>query len=1437
MRALLLWFATSLTIAARADIVINEVHYAPDPKTLPHEFIELQNTGDAAMDLGGWSLTSGVSFTFPAGTMLDAGSYLLLSGNPAALTAAYFPPPANGSATYDYATVPNGSAFPGTTLTGQDGWVEPAGGTGVKVRNDINVVPGFSGNNAYNSAAGVYATRKNNAAFGYAIPASTTTLKLSLVGRINGTATAAFGPGCDANNNGSINSANALGEYGFEFGYQSNTWFIRQAAQGTVTQSPNLGLGAGGHSWYMELRVDLTANAGDGAGSLYVKQLGDTGNNPVNDTLTAVPSLQNINLRIKRMTANGGNSSPTAWNGILTRVGAGNIDALHMEWSGGTGSNPPQMFTFTGGLSNEGEQITLRDANGVVHDQVDYQAEFPWPVAAAGDGPSMQLIHPGLDNDLGGSWRSAAPTPGAMNAVFAANAPPQLRQVEHFPSTPAAGAPVTVSVKATDPDGVGSVSLSYQVVTPGSYIPAFLPLPYSQFVASPSTPRTANPAFEDPANWTSIAMLDDGLNGDALAGDGIFTAAIPGQPNRTLLRYRISAVDALAASVRIPHADDPSLNFACFVYNGVPAYTAGTRTVRPEGIGYTYPAVVMNSLPVHTLITRPEDLKYCNAYSSLGDSGLQIPKSNDAARSAFNWEGAFVHEGVVYDHMRYRLRQANDRYAGDGKRSMRFRFNRGHYFQARDHEDKKVKEKWESINTGKMSRFGGANVSGLREVVNAELWRLFGVDMPHYYHAHFRVIDGAEEAPAGTNGQYLGDFFGLAMFYEDFEGSFLDNRDLPDGNVYKWKDGFTNPATLQQFQASDAVTDGSDFNAIYQQLRPERDSAWLRQRVDWDNWYRYHGIVEAVRHYDFGVTSAHLKNRGWYFMPAAGAPLGLLRHIPHDHDATWYRGYHDGLTVGIGVDFPMQAIYGYNGVTEKAEFTTEYRNVLRELRDLLWRQEVVNPMIDRTAARISAFHDADRDRWLSAPATAGFEAGVTPLATVVSEMKNFAFVADTVNGATLNGGRGTYLEQLANDSAIPATPAITYTGTAGYPSNGVSFQASAYSGTNTAAAIEWRLAEITDPAAPAYDPLAPQMYEITAMWQVKNAAPFSTAQTIPMLALRPGHTYRLRARHTDATNRVSHWSAPVQFTVALPNVSLFQQALVISEVNYNPAPTTQAERDAGFLDSDLFEWIEVKNVSDHPVDMTGLRFTKGADFDFPSGWTIPPGGFVLAVKDLNAFRQRWGTLHDTIIAGSYGSANLSNAGEEIKLSYGAGTEVRAFTYDDSAPWPEAADGTGKTMVLISPDSRPEHTRPENWRASAAPCGSPGANDLLTYSGWAAQFPGIGDANANPDGDELSNRLEYAFQLHPLVANPLPFSARVESADGTAGQFLTITFKRRSDAADLVFTPQFGTRLDSWTAATIRLSAEENSDGTVTETWRSDTPVSSTPRLFARIKVE
>ncbi len=62
---------------------------------------------------------------------------------------------------------------------------------------------------------------------------------------------------------------------------------------------------------------------------------------------------------------------------------------------------------WTGKLSNQGEQVRLRNASGVTADSVTYGAGFPWPTAADGDGSSLELINPNLDHNLGSSWRSS----------------------------------------------------------------------------------------------------------------------------------------------------------------------------------------------------------------------------------------------------------------------------------------------------------------------------------------------------------------------------------------------------------------------------------------------------------------------------------------------------------------------------------------------------------------------------------------------------------------------------------------------------------------------------------------------------------------------------------------------------------------------------------------------------------------------------------------------------------------------------------------------------------------------------------------------------------------------------------------------------------------------------------------------------------------------
>jgi hypothetical protein len=71
------------------DIVINEIMYNPPAGNLPGEYIEMYNRGASPVQLEGWSLTKGVSFTFPAGATIASDGYVVVAQNPAGIESAH----------------------------------------------------------------------------------------------------------------------------------------------------------------------------------------------------------------------------------------------------------------------------------------------------------------------------------------------------------------------------------------------------------------------------------------------------------------------------------------------------------------------------------------------------------------------------------------------------------------------------------------------------------------------------------------------------------------------------------------------------------------------------------------------------------------------------------------------------------------------------------------------------------------------------------------------------------------------------------------------------------------------------------------------------------------------------------------------------------------------------------------------------------------------------------------------------------------------------------------------------------------------------------------------------------------------------------------------------------------------------------------------------
>jgi hypothetical protein len=1102
---------------------------------------------------------------------------------------------------------------------------------------------------------------------------------------------------------------------------------------------------------------------------------------------------------------------------------------------------------WTGSLSSKGETIRLRDASDAVVCEVDYQVGFPWPVVADGDGTSMELIHPSLDPGLGSSWRPATipaatatsdtASPGAQNLQFSAVAAPAIRQVAASPSQPAANVPIVITAKVTDPDGVASVQLQYQIVAPGNFVPSTLPKPIVNNNIDTSTPLSPNPAFE--TGWTDVAMNDDGVNGDALGGDGIYTGVIPGQANRTLVRYRITVTDNPGTNVRVPYNDDASRNFGVFVYNGVPDYQ-GTSSA------------TLTQLPTYHFLTRKVDYDQCVAY----DTQYRLTP-NTPGWTWENWEAAFVYEGRVYDHVMYRLHGANGRYQASGtggaqtsKRAFKFIFNKGLYFLGKDNDGAVYPSEWKTMITENCWENRATYTFSLNEVLSFYIWNQLGIPSPLGNWAHFRTIKQTVEQPD----QWRGDFWGLMYVHEDYDSLFLDAHDLPAGNLYKLtKDNITG-VSQQRYQAPFAPKDGSDHDQLQNNLRGTSTPAYITGRVNLDLWARYHAFAEAIRHYDYWPSGDN--NAAYYFYPdynAANGNKGTLWLFPSDVDATW------GPTWNNGHDLVHNSLFN-DSISAGGDASTNptlwprYFNQVREIRDLLWQQNQLDPLIEQFASVIRPLVNADFARWYNAPSDAGNFSGLvgpgtissngqTSLTAYIADMRNFAWNGGTWSGGNVGaGGRAAYLDSLQNGisnsegATIPNTPTITFTGAAGFPVNNLFFSTSNFvdpQGAGTFAAAQWRMAEVNTSAT--YVPGEKRLLEIVASFDSGEITAFASQFRFPASACVPGKRYRARVRHKDTSGRWSHWSTAIEFTAGAPDVSIYTNSLVISEFMYHPTDPTGAETAQGWAEED-FEYIEVRNVGTLPVDLTDVRFTKGIDFDFPNGFVLQPGASTLVVRNTAAFASRYGAGKP--IAGQWQPTDfLSNGGEQLKLSFGAGIPIIDFTYDDIDPWPTSPDGFGPSLVLVRPETRPDHNLAVNWRASFSAGGTPGGDDRVTFTSWSSGYPGVTNRSADTDSDGLCDGLEYALAGNPLSPSVLPqpqIAIQTLTVGGLAEKYLTVTFRRPFDPADVSYEVQFTDDLTTWTANGVLVGTTMHGDGSCTEVWRSAVPA-TVSKHFARLK--
>ena len=200
----------------------------------------------------------------------------------------------------------------------------------------------------------------------------------------------------------------------------------------------------------------------------------------------------------------------------------------------------PEVQNVIGGwggkLSKKGERICLSDAQGNEITEVSYASEGDWGVRKLfydphsglsgwdwyaphnGEGCSLELVNPLRPITIGQNWEASenpGGTPGAVNSRFRSgmDQAPLISEPTHSPVIPTEGEQVRVSVRIT--------------AEPGS---------------SPSGALLWRVSAEE--EFTQTLLKDDGdreKSGDLIAGDGVYTALLPGQTVGTVTEFYFTA--------------------------------------------------------------------------------------------------------------------------------------------------------------------------------------------------------------------------------------------------------------------------------------------------------------------------------------------------------------------------------------------------------------------------------------------------------------------------------------------------------------------------------------------------------------------------------------------------------------------------------------------------------------------------------------------------------------------------------------------------------------------------------------------------------------------------------------------------------------------------------------------------------------------------------
>jgi hypothetical protein len=467
--------------------------------------------------------------------------------------------------------------------------------------------------------------------------------------------------------------------------------------------------------------------------------------------------------------------------------------------------------TLAAGLNN--------GITGTIRARVRWQAGWPELLVRTLGGGLELAVRMNVPKNLG--------TPGAANSRRIANSGPSIWNVSHRPAVPDANQPVVVSARVEDPDGVSSVALQFRAGESGAF--------------------------------SSVAMRDDGLGGDLVRGDGLWSGTLTGRPAGTLVQFRVVAFDAAGVAISSTFPSGP-------VFAGSPAVTeANLRWGDPVPFG-TFTHIHSWTTPTVDNALNANGLDNTYRDTTLVHGNLRVIYNAGIRRKGSPFTGQADFAVTVADDDDLLLGAANRVYGltgNGGEEATRMRTQIANWFARR------MGIPYLESHYIRFFRNGGAHGS-----VGEDL------EQPSNDYAEGWFPDGE-----------AGDLHKVAFWFEvrddggfDAIGADLGDYRNPDGSFnvsrYRWN-----------WQPRPNGTTASDFTNFFAlisaaNLRTTNYIPSILNIVDMDQWMRTFAYDGAMGNWDTWGTG-NSQNKYVYYQPG-----GRWRILPWDMD--WVLGVGDG---------------------------------------------------------------------------------------------------------------------------------------------------------------------------------------------------------------------------------------------------------------------------------------------------------------------------------------------------------------------------------------------------------------------------------------------------------------------------------------------------------------------------------------------------------------